>query len=56
MTRLHGKLSLSIENNVPRINDHPLLYFWQVVHRDTDRISIFNVGTALLAIQFVFDA
>ena len=30
--------------------------FWQVFHRDADRISIVNVGTVPLAIQFVFDA
>ena len=43
------------ENNVPRNKDRPLLYFWQVFHRDADRISIVNVGMVPLAIQFVFD-
>ena len=44
-------------NNVRRNKDRPSLYFcWQVFQRDADRISIANVGTAPLAIQFVFDA
>ena len=30
--------------------------FWQVFHCKADRISIVNVGTVPLAIQFVFDA
>ena len=38
-----------------RNDDRPLLYFWQVFHRDADRISIVNVGTVPLAIHSVFD-
>ena len=54
--RAVSKVLSRAENNVPKSKDRRLLYFWQVFHRDADRKSIVNVGTVLLAIQFVFDA